>query len=41
MAARLGVDVPADDVYAVSGGQTALMTIFLGLARRRYVLTED
>ena len=30
---ELGVDVAVDDVYAVSGGQTALMTIFLGLAR--------
>jgi DNA-binding transcriptional MocR family regulator len=39
---ELGVDVPADDVYAVSGGQTALMTIFLGLARPgETVLTEE
>jgi DNA-binding transcriptional MocR family regulator len=39
---ELGVDVPADDVYAVSGGQTALMTIFLGLARPGdTVLTEE
>lgn len=30
---ELNLDVPADDVYAVPGGQTALMTIFLGLAR--------
>ncbi len=38
----LGVDVPADDVYVVSGGQTALMTIFLGLARPGdTVLTEE
>jgi DNA-binding transcriptional MocR family regulator len=29
---ELGVDVAAEDVYAVSGGQTALMSIFLGLA---------
>jgi DNA-binding transcriptional MocR family regulator len=39
---ELGVDVPADDVYAVSGGQTALMTIFLALARPGdTVLTEE
>jgi len=39
---ELGVDVTADDVYAVSGGQTALMTIFLGLARPGdTVLTEE
>jgi DNA-binding transcriptional MocR family regulator len=39
---ELGVEVPADDVYAVSGGQTALMTIFLGLARPGdTVLTEE
>src|SRR6202007_663410 len=38
----LGVEVTADDVYAVSGGQTALMTIFLGLARPGdSVLTEE
>ena len=38
---ELGVDAPADDIYAVSGGQTALMTIFLGLARPGdTVLTE-
>lgn len=38
---EFGVDVPADDIYAVSGGQTALMTIFLGLARPGdTVLTE-
>lgn len=38
---ELGVDVAAEDVYAVSGGQTALMTIFLGLARPGdTVLTE-
>jgi DNA-binding transcriptional MocR family regulator len=30
---ELDLDVSADDVYAVPGGQTALMTIFLGLAR--------
>jgi DNA-binding transcriptional MocR family regulator len=39
---ELGVDVAVDDVYAVSGGQTALMTIFLGLARPGdTVLTEE
>jgi DNA-binding transcriptional MocR family regulator len=39
---ELGVDAPADDVYAVSGGQTALMTIFLALARPGdTVLTEE
>jgi DNA-binding transcriptional MocR family regulator len=39
---ELGVDVPADDVYAVSGGQTALMTLFLALARPgETVLTEE
>jgi DNA-binding transcriptional MocR family regulator len=39
---ELGVDAAADDVYAVSGGQTALMTIFLGLARPGdTVLTEE
>src|SRR5258705_255864 len=38
----IGGDVPADDVYAVSGGQTALMTIFLALARPGdTVLTEE
>jgi DNA-binding transcriptional MocR family regulator len=39
---ELGVEASADDVYAVSGGQTALMTIFLGLARPGdTVLTEE
>jgi DNA-binding transcriptional MocR family regulator len=39
---ELGVEVAAEDVYAVSGGQTALMTIFLGLARPgETVLTEE
>lgn len=39
---ELGVEVSADDVYAVPGGQTALMTIFLGLARPGdTVLTEE
>jgi DNA-binding transcriptional MocR family regulator len=39
---ELGIDVAAEDVYAVSGGQTALMTIFLGLARPGdTVLTEE
>jgi DNA-binding transcriptional MocR family regulator len=39
---ELGVEVASDDVYAVSGGQTALMTIFLGLARPGdTVLTEE
>jgi DNA-binding transcriptional MocR family regulator len=39
---ELGVEVPAADIYAVSGGQTALMTIFLGLARSgETVLTEE
>jgi DNA-binding transcriptional MocR family regulator len=39
---ELGVEVAAEDVYAVSGGQTALMTIFLGLARPGdTVLTEE
>ncbi len=39
---ELGVDIPADDVYVVPGGQTALMTIFLGLARPGdTVLTEE
>lgn len=39
---EFGVDVPADDIYAVPGGQTALMTIFLGLARPGdTVLTEE
>jgi DNA-binding transcriptional MocR family regulator len=39
---ELGVEASADDVYAVSGGQTALMTIFLGLARPGdIVLTEE
>lgn len=39
---ELGVEVPAEDIYAVSGGQTALMTIFLGLARPGdTVLTEE
>lgn len=38
---ELGVDTSVEDVYAVSGGQTALMTIFLGLARPGdTVLTE-
>jgi len=39
---QCGVDAPAEDVYAVSGGQTALMTVFLGLARPGdTVLTEE
>jgi DNA-binding transcriptional MocR family regulator len=39
---ELGVEAAAEDVYAVSGGQTALMTIFLGLARPGdTVLTEE
>jgi len=39
---EFGVEVPADDVYAVPGGQTALMTVFLGLARPGdTVLTEE
>lgn len=39
---ELGVDAPADNVFAVPGGQTALMTIFLGLARPGdTVLTEE
>lgn len=39
---ELGVDAPADSVFAVPGGQTALMTIFLGLARPGdTVLTEE
>ncbi len=39
---ELGVEAPADDIYAVSGGQTALMTIFLALARPGdTVLTEE
>ncbi|MEZ5832390.1 MAG: PLP-dependent aminotransferase family protein [Dongiaceae bacterium] len=39
---QFGVEAPADDVYAVSGGQTALMTVFLGLARPGdTVLTEE
>ncbi len=39
---ELGVEVTADDVVAVSGGQTALMTIFLALARPGdTVLTEE
>jgi DNA-binding transcriptional MocR family regulator len=39
---EFGVEVEAEDVYAVSGGQTALMTIFLGLARPGdTVLTEE
>src|SRR5262245_4866979 len=39
---EFGVEVDAEDVYAVSGGQTALMTIFLGLARPGdTVLTEE
>jgi DNA-binding transcriptional MocR family regulator len=39
---ELGVEATAEDVYAVSGGQTALMTIFLGLARPGdTVLTEE
>ena len=39
---ELGVEAAAEDVYAVSGGQTALMTIFLGLARSGdTVLTEE
>ncbi|HVM82693.1 MAG TPA: PLP-dependent aminotransferase family protein [Candidatus Binatia bacterium] len=39
---ELGVEASAEDVYTVSGGQTALMTIFLGLARSGdTVLTEE
>lgn len=39
---ELGVEAPAEDIYAVSGGQTALMTIFLALARPGdTVLTEE
>jgi DNA-binding transcriptional MocR family regulator len=39
---ELGVEASAEDVYAVSGGQTALITIFLGLARPGdTVLTEE
>lgn len=39
---EFGVEVPADDVYAVPGGQTALMTVFLGMARPGdTVLTEE
>jgi DNA-binding transcriptional MocR family regulator len=39
---ELGVEASAQDVYTVSGGQTALMTIFLGLARPGdTVLTEE
>jgi DNA-binding transcriptional MocR family regulator len=39
---ELGVEAAAEDVYAVSGGQTALMTVFLGLARPGdTVLTEE
>jgi DNA-binding transcriptional MocR family regulator len=39
---ELGVEASVEDVYAVSGGQTALMTIFLGLARPGdTVLTEE
>ncbi len=39
---ELGVEAPADNIYVVSGGQTALMTIFLGLARPGdTVLTEE
>jgi DNA-binding transcriptional MocR family regulator len=39
---ELGVDAPPDDIFAVSGGQTALMTIFLALARPGdTVLTEE
>lgn len=38
----LGVEVPPEDIYVVSGGQTALLTIFLGLARPgETVLTEE
>jgi DNA-binding transcriptional MocR family regulator len=38
----LGVEARADDIFAVSGGQTALMTIFLALARAGdTVLTEE
>jgi len=39
---ELGMEVSAEDVFVVSGGQTALMTVFLGLARPGdVVLTED
>jgi DNA-binding transcriptional MocR family regulator len=39
---ELGVEARAEDVFAVSGGQTALMTIFLALARPGdTVLTEE
>ncbi len=39
---ELGLEVSAEDIYAVSGGQTALMAIFLGLARAGdTVLTEE
>src|SRR4029079_17125386 len=39
---ELGVEASAEDVYTVPGGQTALMTIFLGLARPGdTVLTEE
>lgn len=38
----LGVDAAPDGIFAVPGGQTALMTIFLGLARPGdTVLTEE
>src|SRR6185436_6510230 len=39
---EMGVEARAEDVFAVSGGQTALMTIFLALARPGdTVLTEE
>jgi DNA-binding transcriptional MocR family regulator len=39
---QAGVNVSADDVFVVSGGQTAVMTIFLALARPGdTVLTEE
>jgi DNA-binding transcriptional MocR family regulator len=39
---ELGMEVSPDDVFVVSGGQTALMTVFLGLARPGdTVLTES
>lgn len=38
----LGVEASPEDIYVVSGGQTALLTIFLGLARPGdTVLTEE
>lgn len=39
---ELGVDAPADEIFTIAGGQTALMTIFLALARPGdTVLTEE